>query len=282
MTEKIYDFVIIGSGFGGSVSAMRLTEKGYSVLVLERGKRFEDNDYPKTNWNIWKYLWMPAIRAFGFLQLSFFKRLFVFHSSGVGGGSLVYAGVLMEPGDAFFNANSWPRKNDWKAILRPHYQTARRMLGVARNPRLTPADNALKSVAEELGLGETFRPTEVGFFFGPQGEEVPDPYFEGEGPPRSGCIHCGGCMVGCRYNAKNTLPKNYLYFAVKNGAEVWPEVMVSDVRPLSNQPDEARYEVIYHSSTAPFKIKKSVRARNVIFSAGTLGTNQLLLNCRCS
>ena len=279
--SEIYDYIIIGSGFGGSVSAMRLTEKGYSVLVLERGKRFEDQDFPKTNWNIWKYLWMPAIRAFGFLQLSFFNRLFVFHSSGVGGGSLVYAGVLMEPDDTFFNSSKWPRQDNWKAVLRPHYETARRMLGVARNPQLTPADNALKGVAEELGFGETFRPTEVGFFFGPEGEEVPDPYFNGDGPPRSGCIYCGGCMVGCRYNAKNTLPKNYLYFAEKNGACVWPEVMVSNVRPLpENQPDRARYEVIYHRSTSIFKPAKRVRARNVIFSAGTLGTNQLLLQCR--
>jgi len=280
MPEKIYDYVIIGSGFGGSVSAMRLTEKGYSVLVLERGKRFEDKDFPKSNWNIWKYLWMPAFRAYGFLQLSFFKKLFVFHSSGVGGGSLVYAGVLMEPDDTFFLANTWPRKDDWKAILRPHYETARRMLGVARNPRLTSADIALKGIAEELGYGETFRPTEVGFFFGPEGEEVPDPYFDGDGPPRAGCIHCGGCMVGCRYNAKNTLPKNYLYFAEKNGAVVWPEIMVTDVRPLSGRQDGARYEIVYHGSTSLFKVSRSTRARNVIFAAGTLGTNQLLLNCR--
>ena len=280
MTEKIYDYIIIGSGFGGSVSAMRLTEKGYSVLVLERGKRFEDKDFPRTNWNVWKYLWIPAIRAFGFMQLSFFKRLFVFHSSGVGGGSLVYAGVLMEPDDTFFNANTWPRKDDWKRILHPHFETARMMLGVTTNPRLTPADKALKSVAEEFGYGETFRPTEVGFFFGPEGEEVPDPYFNGKGPSRAGCIHCGGCMVGCRYNAKNTLPKNYLYFAEKNGAVVLPECMVNDVRPLSDQPDGTRYAVTYHRSTSIFKVNRTVRAHNVIFAAGTLGTNQLLLDCR--
>src|SRR5574341_1447584 len=141
-----YDYIIIGSGFGGSVSAMRLTEKGYSVLVLERGKRFEDKDFPKLNWNIWKYLWMPAIRAFGILQLSLFKGLFVFHASGVGGGSLVYAGVLMEPDESFFQADTWPDARDWKQTLRPHYDTARRMLGVAPNPRLTSADEALKVV----------------------------------------------------------------------------------------------------------------------------------------
>lgn len=288
--EHVYDYVIVGSGFGGSVSAMRLTEKGYSVLVLERGRRFEDKDFPRTNWNIWKYLWMPAIRAYGILQLSLFKGLFVFHSSGVGGGSLVYAGVLMEPDDSFFNADTWPEARDWKQILRPHYETARRMLGVTRNPRLTPADEALKAVSQELGLGHTFRPTEVGFFFGPEGQEVPDPYFGGEGPARVGCIHCGGCMVGCRYNAKNTLPKNYLYFAEKRGAQVIAEAEVTDVRPLTvdggrstvyGQPSDARYEVTYQRSTALLGgTPRRVRARNVILAAGTLGTNQLLLRCR--
>ena len=284
--EKVYDFVIIGSGFGGSVSAMRLTEKGYSVLILERGKRFEDKDFPKTNWNIWKYLWMPGIRAFGIMQLSVFKNLFVFHSSGVGGGSLVYAGVLMEPEEGFFDAGAWPDTRDWRQILRPHYETARRMLGVATNPKLTPADLALKTVSEELGLGHTFRPTEVGFFFGAEGQEVPDPYFGGEGPARTGCIHCGGCMVGCRYNAKNTLPKNYLYFAEKRGAEVRAEVKVIDIQPLTadSRPQgtikEARFAVAYQSSTSPIKRRQTVLAKNVIVAAGTLGTNQLLLDCR--
>ena len=282
MNDQTYDYVIIGSGFGGSVSAMRLSEKGYSVLILERGKRFRDQDYPRTNWNIWKYLWMPAVRAFGILQLSLFKGMFVFHSSGVGGGSLVYAGVLMEPDESFFKASTWDRTGDWKEILRPHYETARKMLGVATNPRLTPADEALKVVAGEFGLGNTFRPTEVGFFFGPEGEEVPDPYFGGEGPVRTGCIHCGGCMVGCRYNAKNTLPKNYLFFAEKHGARILPEVEACDVNPLpSDQPDRARYEVIYRSSTALFfRPNHKVRARNVIFAAGVLGTLKLLLHCR--
>jgi len=283
MEQTVYDYVIVGSGFGGSVSAMRLTEKGYSVLVLERGKRFHDRDFPKSNWNIWKYLWMPTIRAFGILQLSFFKGLFVFHSSGVGGGSLVYAGVLMEPDDTFFNASSWPHKDDWKVILRPHYETARRMLGVATNPHLTPADHALKAISEELGLDNTFRPTDVGVFFGKEDVTVPDPYFDGAGPERAGCNFCGGCMVGCRYNAKNTLPKNYLRFAEKNGTEVIAEAQVTDVRPLpeGGQPLDARYEVIYRSSTRLFGgSRQTVRARNVILSAGTLGTNSLLLQCR--
>jgi cholesterol oxidase len=280
MTQNnIYDFVIVGSGFGGSVSALRLTEKGYSVLILERGKRFEDRDFPKRNWNIWKYLWMPALRCFGILELSLFKGLFVFRGSGVGGGSLVYAGVLMEPDETFFTAPTWPHEDDWKSLLRPHYETARRMLGVARNPKLTPADEHLRTISSELGYAPTFRPTEVGVYFGEEGREVSDPLFGGKGPVRAGCIHCGGCMLGCRHNAKNSLPKNYLYFAEQNGADVIAEAEVTDVQPMTAS-DGARYEVTYQSSTSMVKHPATVRARNVIFSAGTLGTLRLLLRCR--
>jgi cholesterol oxidase len=277
-----YDFVIIGSGFGGSVSAMRLTEKGYKVLVLERGKRFHDQDFPKTNWNIWNYLWAPLIRCFGILQLSLFNGFFVFHSSGVGGGSLVYAGVLMEPDDSFFDAESWQHLGDWRSILAPHYATARHMLGVARNPNLWPADEALRAVSNEIGMGDTFQATEVGVYFNEDSREVEDPYFGGEGPSRAGCNHCGGCMVGCRYNSKNTLVKNYLYFAEKWGARVLSQANVKDIRPLPDgQPDRARYEVTYRSSTNLFfKPEHHIRTRNVILSAGVLGTNELLLKCR--
>lgn len=280
--DQTWDYVIIGSGFGGSVSAMRLTEKGYKVLVLERGKRFHDQDYPKTNWNIFRYLWAPVLRCFGILQLSLFRGFFVFHSSGVGGGSLVYAGVLMEPDEAFFTSPTWCHLADWKNILHPHYATARRMLGVARNPRLTPADEALRKVAAALGQEDTFRPTEVGVYFNANSEELPDPYFGGEGPPRAGCNFCGGCMVGCRYNAKNTLVKNYLYFAEKWGAIVRGDSLVRDIRPLpADQPDGARYEVLFTSpSSWLIKPTRRVRARNVILSAGVLGTLGLLLRCR--
>lgn len=277
-----FDFLIIGSGFGGSVSALRLTEKGHRVLVLERGKRYRDNDFAKTTWNIWKYLWLPAARCFGILQISFFKDVFVLHGAGVGGGSLGYANVLMEPSDKLFAAPAWSHLTDWKKVLRPHYDTARRMLGVTVNPRQWPADAVLKEVADELGQGRTFHPTSVGVFFGEPGMEVPDPYFGGDGPARTGCIQCGGCMVGCRHNAKNTLVKNYLYLAEKKGAQVWPECEVRDVRPLPDgQPDGARYEVIYRRSTAwGFAAEQRVRARNVVFSAGALGTLRLLFRCR--
>jgi cholesterol oxidase len=249
----IYDYVIIGSGFGGSVSAMRVAEKGYSVLVMERGKRFKDNDFAKTSWNVFRYLWAPALRCFGVLQLSFFKDVFVLHGSGVGGGSLGYANVLMQPADDLFENPSWKDLADWKSILLPHYETARRMLGVAANPCQWPADRVLREISNELKTELTFRPTSVGTFFGEPGQEgveVADPYFGGEGPARSGCTHCGACMVGCRYNAKNTLDKNYLFFAEKWGARIWPECDVKDIRPLpEGQPDDARYEVVYRSAT---------------------------------
>ncbi|TET15852.1 MAG: GMC family oxidoreductase [Dehalococcoidia bacterium] len=281
-SEEVFDHVIIGSGFGGSVSAMRLTEKGYRVLVVERGKRYRDQDFATTNLKVWKYLWMPALRCFGILQISFLKGVTVFHGSGVGGGSLGYANVLEVPSDRLFASPSWKHLADWKEILGPHYETARHMLGVTSNPRLWPADYPLKEIAEELGQGDTFRPTEVGVFFGPEGEEVPDPYFEGEGPPRTGCNYCGACMVGCRYNGKNTLVKNYLYFAEKWGAEIRAEAEVVDIRPLPvGQADGARYEVVYRRPTAwLLKPKRRVRARNVVLSAGVLGTVKLLFRCR--
>jgi cholesterol oxidase len=281
-SDDVFDYVIIGSGFGGSVSAMRLAEKGYRVLVLERGKRYRDEDFARTTWNIWKYLWLPAARCFGILQISPFRDVLVLHGAGVGGGSLGYANVLMEPTDELFAAPAWHDLADWKTVLRPHYDTARRMLGVASNPQLWPADQVLRAISQELHQEHTFRPTTVGTFFGTPGVEVPDPYFGGAGPPRRGCIHCGGCMVGCRHNAKNTLVKNYLYLAEHAGAEVRPECEVRDIRPLpAGRPDGTRYDVIYRRSTAWFGASpRSVRARNVVVSAGTLGTLRLLFRCR--
>ena len=285
INDQVYDFVIIGSGFGGSVSAMRLTEKGYRVLVLERGKRFRDQDFPKTNWNIWKYLWLPALRCFGIMQFSLLKDVLVLHGDGVGGGSLMYGNVLMEPEEKYFDQPGWKNVTDWKSVLKPHYAQARFMLGVNQSQNLWAADEVLKRMAVQEGVADTFRTTEVGVFFGENGKEgqaVKDPYFGGEGPNRQGCIFCGGCMVGCRHNAKNSLVKNYLYFAEKWGAEVWPECEVHDIKPLDgSQEDSARYEVVYKRTTAWLnKPEHSVKARNVIVSAGTLGTNRLLFRCR--
>lgn len=276
------DFIVIGSGFGGSVSALRLAEKGYLVRVLERGKRFRDKDFAKSSWNVWKYLWAPALRCFGILQVSLLKGVMVLHGSGVGGGSLGYANVLEEPDDRLFAHPGWRELADWKSVLAPHYATARRMLGVAPNPRFWAADHLLQKIAEGRGQNHAVRATEVGVFFGPEGEEVPDPYFGGEGPLRRGCDHCGACMVGCRSNAKNTLVKNYLYFAEKLGVEIQAETEVTDIRPLPpGQPDGARYEVHYRSSTALIRRRtKALRTRSIVVSAGVLGTLRLLLRCR--
>jgi cholesterol oxidase len=280
-----FDYVIIGSGFGGSVSALRLSEKGYRVLVLERGKRFRDDEFATSTWQATKYVWAPALRCFGILQISPFRDVFVLHGAGVGGGSLGYANVLMEPDDMLFDSPAWRHLADWKSLLRPHYATARRMLGVARNPKFWPADRLLKEIATELGTADSWHPTPVGTFFGEpghEGEEVPDPYFGGEGPSRRGCIHCGACMVGCRHNAKNTLVKNYLYLAEKHGAHIEAEAEVRDIVPLAaGATDGARYEVVYRRSTRFLAMgSHRVRARNVIVAAGALGTLALLFRCR--
>ncbi len=281
-SDDVYDFVIIGSGFGGSVSALRLSEKGYRVLVLERGKRYNADDFPKTNWNIFKYLWLPAARCFGIMGLNFLDDIWILNGSGVGGGSLVYASTHIKPPKAFFEAEEWRDLADWEAELTPYYDVANRMLGTAENPKFWPADYHLRDIAEELGQAHTFKPTPVGIFFGEPGQTVEDPFFDGDGPARSGCIHCGGCMVGCRHNAKNTLDKNYLYLAERLGAEVRPESNVLDIKPLYHGRDgDARYEIAYEKITDwVFKRKQTVRARNVVVSAGVLGTVNLLLRCR--
>lgn len=275
-----FDFIVVGSGFGGSVSAMRLSEKGYKVCVLERGKRYRAEDYPKSNWSLRRYLWMPIIKCFGIQNLSLFKNVLILSGSGVGGGSLVYANTLLQPSDAFYKASAWRDLADWKKELEPHYATARKMLGVTRNPITTEIDTKLKEIAHDMGRGHTFTSVDVGIYFGEpgkQGQMVPDPFFGGAGPERAGCNMCGGCMVGCRHGAKNTLDKNYLYFAEKNGAEVRPESSVYDIRPLEG----GGYEVFVERSTAwLFKERYSLRARSVVLSAGVLGTVNLLLKCK--
>jgi cholesterol oxidase len=281
-SKHIYDFVIIGSGFGGSVSAMRLTEKGYRVLVLERGLRYEDDDFPKSNWVLWKYLWMPALRFFGFFELTLFRDVMAFRWSGVGGGSLGYANVLVDPDERMYEVGSWADLEDWKSVLAPHFETAKRMLGRTLSTSITEVDKVMRSVAEQMGRGSTFKNLPVGVYFGTKGIEVEDPFFNGEGPRRKGCTFCGGCMIGCRENAKNTLPKNYLYFAEKLGVEIRSEAQVTEISKVKDGvKDGARYRVRYHNPKhGILSGKAEVYAANVIVAAGVIGTLDLLLHCR--
>ena len=213
MRDFDYDWLVIGSGFGGSVSGLRLAEKGYRVGVLECGRRFEDEDFAESAWNARRYFWSPRLGLRGIFRLTLFKDVLIASGSGVGGGSLGFANTLYRARPAFFADRQWSDLADWEEDLRPHYDTAEQMLGVTTYEGMGPADQLLRELGEELGVGETFEPTRVGVFFGEPGKEVEDPYFGGEGPARSGCIRCGSCMLGCRHGAKNTLMKNYLWFA---------------------------------------------------------------------
>jgi len=276
------DWLVIGSGFGGSVAALRLAEKGYSVGMLECGRRFEDEDFAESTWQMGRYYWMPKLGMKGILRLTLFKDIFIASGCGVGGGSLGYANTLYRARPAFFRDPQWEPLGEWEQELGPHYDTAERMLGVTTYEGEGPADLLLKELGEELGVADTYKPTRIGTFFGEPGVEVPDPYFGGEGPPRSGCIRCGSCMVGCRHNAKNTLPKNYLWFAEKLGVRILPERMVTEVRPIDGGAEDGSdgYEVRSERSGAWFRRRRQTHtARGVVLAAGALGTNQLLANC---
>jgi cholesterol oxidase len=274
-----YDWVVVGSGFGGSVSAMRLAEKGYRVCVLEAGRRYEDEDFAKSTWRTRRYLWLPAAGKRGILRMYFFKDVAILAGCGVGGGSLVYANTLYVPPREFFEAEEWRGMQDWEPALAPHYEVAKRMLGATDVPFETDADKLFRELADDMEV-EYRRPT-VGVFFGEPGKTVPDPYFGGEGPDRAGCIRCGRCMVGCRYNAKNTLRKNYLWFAEKWGAEIRAERHVRDIRPLGAADGSDGYLV---SSERPGawarKRREQLTARGVVVSAGAVGTNWLLRACK--
>ncbi len=273
-----YDYIIVGSGFGGSVAALRLAEKGYSVCVIESGKRWQPSEFPKTNWTFWKFLWAPAVFCNGIQRIQILNDVIGLGGSGVGGGSLVYANTLFVPPDDFFTDPQWSQlAQNWKEELKPHYKTARAMLGVATNPTYWPTDYMLKDYAEEIGRSDYFKPSEVGVFFGNPEEEVPDPYFGGQGPPRRGCTQTGHCMVGCRDGGKNSLDKNYLYLAENLGVKIIAEHKVLDVKPL---PTEG-YCIIYKKSTGiGLKPKLSLEAKGVVLAGGVLGTLDLLLRCR--
>jgi cholesterol oxidase len=274
-----WDWIIVGSGFGGSVSALRLVEKGYSVLVLEKGERFRAEDFPPSNWRLRRWLWAPGLGLRGAFQMTFLRHLTSLNGVGVGGGSLVYANTLPTPNQEFFSSPAWAHLAGWEEELAPHYETARTMLGAVENPHPTPADEALEAVAREMGRERCLHPTQVAVFFGEPDKEVPDPYFNGEGPPRTGCNLCGGCMTGCRYGAKNTLDLNYLWLAEKKGAEVRPQSRVEWIRPLEG--GEAGYEVTVKGGGRQGRGEgEKISARRIVMAAGVLGTVELLLRLR--
>jgi cholesterol oxidase len=276
-----FDWLVIGSGFGGSVSALRLSEKGYSVAVLESGRRFSDDQFPSSTGDLKRYFWSPRLGMKGIFRLTTFKDVTVVSGCGVGGGSLGYANTLYVPPKPFFEDRQWAEMCDWERALAPHYAEAQRMLGVVQNPYDDPADQLLRELGEELGVSDTYKKTPVGIFFGAPGVTVADPFFGGEGPDRTGCQLCGRCMVGCPHGAKNTLVKNYLYFAERHGAEVISERTVIDIRPLGSGDGSDGYEVESVRSGAWLRKDRRVdRARGVVVSAGPLGTNKLLQRCR--
>jgi cholesterol oxidase len=267
-----YDVIVVGSGFGGSVSALRLAQKGYRVAVLEKGRRFAPEDFPATNWDLRRWYWEPRLGLRGFFRMTFLKHVTVLHGVGVGGGSLTYANTLPTPPAAFFEAPTWAHLADWARELAPHYATARRMLGAARVPEPTPADDVLRALAEEDGRGAHVRPTDVAVYFGAPGVRVPDPYFDGAGPERVGCTHCGACMTGCRVGAKNTLDRNYLHLAEGLGVDVVPETEVRAVRPRTGGG--------YRVETRGRGGARTFEAERVVFAGGVLGTVPLLLAMR--
>lgn len=275
MDSHHYDYIIVGSGFGGSVAAMRLAEKGYRVLVIEKGRRWQASDFPKSNWNLRKYLWLPFFRFFGFLKLSFYKEVFILSGVGVGGGSLVYANTHMMPPDAFFLNPAWSGLKDWKSVLTPFYATARFMLGSEKYEKENVEDRVLKSVADEMGRGATYaRVDHVGVYLGSPAVEK-DPYFKGLGPTRRGCIECAGCMVGCRHNAKNTLDKNYLWLAEHLfKAVIMPETETVKIEAMEG----GGYRIHTRSSTRRWSRKQQFfTCKGVVVSGGVLGTLDLLL-----
>jgi cholesterol oxidase len=263
--------IVVGSGFGGSVTALRLIEKGYQVTVLEAGRRFTAETLPKTSWDLRAFLWMPRLGLTGMQRITWLKDVVILSGAGVGGGSLVYANTLYTPPPPFFQDPQWAHITDWQSELAPHYDQASRMLGVVTNPTTTPSDLVMQKVAADMGVAHTYHPTPVGVFFGEPGKEVDDPYFGGVGPRRTGCIECGNCMIGCRYGAKNRLDTNYLFLAEQGGAVVEPLTTVTAVTP-----QEDGTWVVESVPTGKRGPVTRRGADQVVLAAGTLGTQKLL------
>ena len=280
MAKRTFDVVVIGSGFGGSVSALRLREKGYSVAVLEAGRRFEDKDFPKTSWRINKFLFAPALGLYGIQRIHALPNVLVLCGAGVGGGSLVYANTLYQPGDAYFNDKQWASITNWKKELEPWFDQARRMLGVTENPFFSNSDQAMKDVAGEMGVGHTFQMAPLGVYFGEgKGIAAKDPFFGGVGPDRNGCQQCGSCMTGCKFNAKNTLPKNYLGLAESAGAKVFPLTTATKIEQLHN----GDWKITTKKTDDPFGSRGDVfYAKDLIVAAGTFNTQKLLHKMKSS
>ncbi len=283
-----FDYIIVGSGFGGSVSALRLTEKGYRVGVMEMGRRWRPEDLPKTSWSFRRWFWRPYLGLRGFFNMRFFRHVTILHGCAVGGGSITYACTLLRPPDKVWESGSWAGLSDWQSEMPQHYNTASRMLGVTENRILGPADKLLKRVAEDAGAGNTFYRTSVGIFQAAEGEKsgetVPDPFFGGEGPERTTCIGCGGCMMGCQHGAKNTLDLNYLYLAEKRGAKVFPETRVVDVRPLGGAADGSEgYEVTTVRSASRLQLgRRHFTCRGVVVAASSLGSMELMFRLKAN
>jgi cholesterol oxidase len=282
LVDVDYDVIVVGSGFGGSVTALRLTEKGYRVGVLEEGRRFADDEFAATSWDIRRFLWAPRLGCYGIQRIHRLPDVTVLAGAGVGGGSLVYANTLYEPNEAFYDDPQWRDVADWRTELRPYFALAKRMLGVVNNPTMTPCDDAMKQVAEQMGVGDTFALTPVGVFFGTEagGPDItePDPFFGGAGPARTGCRQCGECMTGCRHGAKNTLPKNYLWLAEHAGAEVVP---LTTVTALRERPCGGWYvDTLRTGSWRPKSTGRTLTAAHVVVAAGTYGTQRLLHRMR--
>ncbi|MET0236850.1 MAG: GMC family oxidoreductase [Kibdelosporangium sp.] len=269
-----YDVIVVGSGFGGSVAALRLTEKGYRVAVIEAGRRFADDEFARTSWDLRRYLWAPAVGCFGIQRIHLLRDVMVLAGAGVGGGSLVYANTLYRPLEPFYADKQWAHITDWRSELAPHYDQASRMLGVVTNPTVTPSDEVMQKVAADMGVPDSYHPAPVGVYFGKPGETVDDPFFGGAGPSRTGCTECGSCMTGCRVGAKNTLMKNYLHLAEQGGAKIIP---MTTVTGLTQRPDGS-FDVAIRKTGKRFR--HTLTASRVVLAAGTWGTQQLLHRMR--